>query len=43
VAQTLAEFAEENGVDLSTVTGTGKDGRIKKADVEAVIAARTQE
>jgi pyruvate/2-oxoglutarate dehydrogenase complex dihydrolipoamide acyltransferase (E2) component len=43
VAQTLADFAEENGVDLSTVIGTGKDGRIKKADVEAVIAARTQE
>lgn len=29
-----AERAAELGVDLSTVTGTGKDGRITKADVE---------
>lgn len=36
----LAEFAEENHVDLSKVVGTGKDGRIKKSDIEAVIAAQ---
>jgi pyruvate/2-oxoglutarate dehydrogenase complex dihydrolipoamide acyltransferase (E2) component len=30
-----AERAAELGVDLSTVTGTGKGGRITKADVEA--------
>jgi 2-oxoacid dehydrogenase-like protein with E3 subunit-binding domain len=30
-----AERAAELGVDLSTVTGTGKDGRITKSDVEA--------
>jgi pyruvate/2-oxoglutarate dehydrogenase complex dihydrolipoamide acyltransferase (E2) component len=30
-----AELAQELGVDLSTVEGTGKDGRITKADVEA--------
>jgi pyruvate/2-oxoglutarate dehydrogenase complex dihydrolipoamide acyltransferase (E2) component len=29
-----AELANELGVDLSTVTGTGKDGRITKGDVE---------
>lgn len=27
--------AEELGVDISTVTGTGADGRILKSDVEA--------
>lgn len=36
----ILEFAKENGVDIETVTGTGKDGRIKKSDVEAVIAAQ---
>lgn len=29
-----AELAHELGVDLSTVEGTGKGGRITKADVE---------
>ena len=29
-----AERAAELGVDLSTVTGTGKGGRITKGDVE---------
>lgn len=36
----IAEFAKENGVDIEKVVGTGKDGRIKKSDVEAVIAAQ---
>lgn len=36
----IALFAAENNVDLSKVVGTGKDGRIKKSDVEAVIAAQ---
>lgn len=40
VSATLAEFAAENHVDLSKVVGTGKDGRIKKSDIEAVIAAQ---
>lgn len=30
-------LAQENGVDLAAVNGTGKGGRIVKADVEAVI------
>jgi len=36
----IAEFAKENGVDIDKVVGTGKDGRIKKSDVEAVISAQ---
>lgn len=36
----IQEFAKENGVDIDKVVGTGKDGRIKKSDVEAVIAAQ---
>ena len=31
------EMAEEYGVDLTTVKGTGKDGRILLIDVRAVI------
>lgn len=40
ISEAIAAFAAENNVDLSKVIGTGKDGRIKKADVEAVIDAR---
>lgn len=29
------ELAAELGIDLATVEGTGKDGRITKGDVEA--------
>lgn len=40
VSAAILEFAKENGVDIETVVGTGKDGRIKKSDIEAVIAAQ---
>ena len=40
VSEALAEFAADNNVDLSKVTGTGKDGRIKKSDIEAFIAVQ---
>jgi pyruvate/2-oxoglutarate dehydrogenase complex dihydrolipoamide acyltransferase (E2) component len=40
VSDALAAFAAENEVDLATVVGTGKDGKIRKSDIEAVIAAR---
>ena len=36
----ILEFAKENGVDIEKVVGTGKDGRIKKSDVEALIDAQ---
>lgn len=40
VSEALAVFADENNVDLTKVTGTGKDGRIKKSDIEAFIAVQ---
>ncbi|MFL1404194.1 E3 binding domain-containing protein [Marinobacter sp. M1N3S26] len=33
----VKKLADENGIDLTTVTGTGKGGRIVKADIEALI------
>ena len=35
-----AELAADEGIDLTTLEGTGKDGRILKSDVEAAIKAR---
>lgn len=40
VSEAIAEFAADNKVDLTKVVGTGKDGRIKKSDVEAFIAVQ---
>lgn len=40
ISKEVAEFAKEHGVELDKVVGTGKDGRIKKSDIEAVIAAQ---
>lgn len=39
-SEALYKFAVENHVDPLQVVGTGKDGRIKKSDIEAVIAAQ---
>jgi large subunit ribosomal protein L21 len=38
-----AELAEAEGIDLATLEGTGKEGRILKSDVEAAIKAREGE
>ncbi len=37
---TARQLAEEGGIDLSTITGSGKDGRILKSDVAAAIKAQ---
>ncbi|AXF51956.1 MAG: branched-chain alpha-keto acid dehydrogenase [Caudoviricetes sp.] len=37
ISDAVAEFAKKNGIDVTKVTGTGKDGRINKSDIEAVI------
>lgn len=34
-SDTAKKLAEERGIDLSTVTGTGRNGRITLKDVEA--------
>lgn len=35
---TAIQLANENNIDLSAVNGTGKDGKILKRDVEALLA-----
>ncbi|MDA1258048.1 MAG: dihydrolipoamide acetyltransferase family protein [Chloroflexi bacterium] len=35
----VSRLAAANGVDLETLTGTGRDGRVTRKDVEAAIAA----
>ena len=40
LSEALAAFAADNQVDPKTIVGTGKDGKIRKSDIEAVIAAR---
>lgn len=37
---TAIALGATHGIDLGTITGTGKDGRILKSDVEAVLAAK---
>jgi len=43
VTPAAAELAEAEGIDLGTLEGTGKEGRILKSDVEAAIKAREGE
>ncbi len=38
-APTARKLAEQNGVDLASITGSGPKGKITKEDVEAAIAA----
>ncbi len=37
------ELAEEHGIDLATIEGTGKDGRILKSDIDKAIKASEEE
>ena len=36
-SKAAADLAEEHGIDLLTVTGTGADGQITKPDVEKLV------
>jgi len=40
VSDAVAAFAAENNVDIDKVVGTGKDGRVRKSDIEAFIAVQ---
>lgn len=42
ISSAAKKLAEDNGIDISTITGTGADGAIVKADVEAAIEASKQ-
>jgi len=42
ITPAAAELARENGLDISAVKGTGKDGRVLKSDVEKAIKARDE-
>jgi len=37
ITPAAAELAAEHGIDLSTIEGSGKDGRILKSDIDRVI------
>ncbi|MEY7971081.1 dihydrolipoamide acetyltransferase family protein [Saccharomonospora xinjiangensis] len=41
ISPLVRKIARDNGIDLTTVTGSGPDGIIRRADIEAVLAART--
>lgn len=43
VTDAARDLAEEHGIDLATLEGTGKEGRILKSDVEGAIQARADE
>lgn len=38
-APAVRKLARDNGIDLSSIRGTGKDGHVTRADVEALLAA----
>ncbi len=40
VTPIVRKLASDNNIDLSTVTGTGVGGRIRKQDIEAAVASR---
>jgi pyruvate dehydrogenase E2 component (dihydrolipoamide acetyltransferase) len=42
VSKSAAELAEEAGIDLAGIEGTGKDGKIIKPDVEKAIAEASE-
>jgi pyruvate/2-oxoglutarate dehydrogenase complex dihydrolipoamide acyltransferase (E2) component len=38
--QAALDHAQTLGIDISAIMGTGKDGKVTKADVEAAVAAK---
>jgi len=42
VTDSARELAEEAGIDLASIEGTGKEGRILKSDVQKAIKERDE-
>jgi pyruvate/2-oxoglutarate dehydrogenase complex dihydrolipoamide acyltransferase (E2) component len=42
ISDSVREYAQENGIDPETVTGTGKDGRVLKSDIQDAIQAKKE-
>lgn len=40
--QAAIDHAQAEGIDIATLQGSGKDGKVTKADVEAAVAAKEQ-
>lgn len=40
--QAAIDHAEAMGIDISSIQGSGKDGKVLKSDVEAAVAAKEQ-
>lgn len=43
ISDAAEKLAKDNNLDLSTVTGTGKDNGITKSDVEAALTTREEQ
>lgn len=41
-SEAVRQLAFEHGIDIAAITGTGKDGRINKSDIMAIIEAKGQ-
>jgi pyruvate dehydrogenase E2 component (dihydrolipoamide acetyltransferase) len=40
ITDAAGDRADEHGIDITTIEGTGKDGRVRKSDVQDAIRAR---
>ena len=43
VSEAAKKLAEDAGIDIETITGTGANGNVTKGDVEAAIKAKEEE
>jgi len=43
ITDAARELADEHGIDITTLEGTGKDGRVLKSDVQDAVSAQEEE
>jgi len=43
ITDAARELADEHGIDITTIEGTGKDGRVLKSDVQDAVSAQDEE